>query len=108
MTAEPRHLRSLVDQIEDEIKAIRAVLGTARDAQWMRPRQTDAERAASRQKGTHSDPTGETAVDPVRLRLRDAVRRSDVALHGALGGLRGSRRALEGAMRRWDGEREEG
>lgn len=97
-------LARLVALVEQEAKELRAVLPDALERQWdaspvPRPR-NDTTRKAS---GIRRDPTADTALDPRRLAVRDTVIRAQRVLTDAAIALRGTRRAVERAVARFDG-----
>lgn len=105
MTTRPdTRLTTLAEQSRDEALAILQLLPALFDAQWAKSERPDSDRpepedAGIRGKGgPPSDPTGDIATDPHRLRIRSELRVSDRHLLHAFTLLRGSRAALERAL----------
>lgn len=95
-------MNPLDENIAEAFRALKQIedhLTLAEDHQWNRPPNYSDSGEKRRQEGVHSDPTGETASDPVRLRLREAVlatERDSFALRQALYRIEARlRRALE-------------
>ena len=108
MSDKKRVRSEAVENIDVAIKALvalRELTVKAEGDEWVRPKSADdhPEDPGIRMRGGHSDPTGDTAVDGLRLRLRRALRlnRSNAVLlrNGALG----MHSDLVGAYRAYDG-----
>lgn len=88
-----------------DLLALAQLLGDVEELQWKpapipKPRE-DTDRKAA---GGHGDPTGDTALDPRRLELRQAYTRAAATLGEISHSARMARRDLEEAVGRWSGE----
>jgi len=89
-------------------RALRTYLAEARAVQWqkskVRTKSVDDGEGGKAAGAPPSDPTADAALDPVRLRLRDAVRRGERALkHGGPEEQAASARVLAEALDAWAG-----
>lgn len=69
MSNEEERLSALLADVADEFRALALLLPTAYERQWSAARV----QARAGNELTYSDPTGEAATDPRRLRVRAAV-----------------------------------
>ena len=101
MRPDRQRLENLLDQAEADLKAIRETLDVAEEAQWLRsPVKGENVKVRSNHPG---DPTGDTVIDPRRLKLRQSVKAADGNLLKASALLKGTRAALERGLRAWEG-----
>lgn len=100
-------LEALVALIREETDALAALLPGAVSRQWTaspvpKPREDTTERAS----GGKSDPTGDTALDGRRIRVRECVREAEALLRQSAIRTRGVRRGMERALAAYDGSKE--
>ena len=94
-----RRLTSLIDEVRQEVGDLVALLPTAYERQWTPARvQT---RVGS--PPLHADPTGETATDPRRLKVRAEVLAAERAVEETAATLREARARLGSALEGWAG-----
>lgn len=100
--------RADVDRIADSIgadaHALAQLLEDASEIQWERPTRRATEEAP-RARGVFSDPTSEVALDPRRLRVREAYEAALVAFVNSYDDLTNARSRLTQALEGWKGER---
>lgn len=101
----PRNLTAVVREGAEAFTRLAALAASADEIQWEaspRPRsREDSDRKAA---GGHGDPTGDVALDPRRLAVREAMVQAERALEGALQGLQAARGALAKAVDEWHGD----
>lgn len=93
----------IANSIGDDARAMAALLEDASHVQWERPTRRAAEEAP-RAKGVFSDPTAEVALDPRRLRVREAYNDALVAFVRAYDDLSNARSRLTQALEGWKNE----
>lgn len=82
-----------------------ALASSAEGIQWERShRPTPRDDADRKAAGGHGDPTGDTALDPRRQELREAVEGAALALEDTIAKARQAHTALEAAVASWHGE----
>lgn len=95
-----RRLSALVGDYAEAIREVAALLPTAYERQWNPAR-------VQTRVGTpplYSDPTGETATDPRRLRVRAAVIESEREIEEATATVRATTARLRHALDAWVGD----
>lgn len=99
-----RRLGDLMRRVVESALNLHTLLPDAYEYQW-RPAtfRTDRDGGPRPKGGPPSDPTGETAVDPRRLRLRAAVIASERELEEAAGALDAAAGRLRVALEAWRG-----
>lgn len=107
----PDRFALLVQSVSRATKDVETITPAIAEAQWspsrkMAPaplRESDMVDTGIRSKGEYSDPTGETAVDLRRARVRREVRTAEDHLLRALAYLNGAHAALDRALGAWEG-----
>lgn len=99
-------LESLVRLIRDETEALGAILPEALERQWIaspvpKPREDTTERSS----GGRSDPTGDSALDGRRLKVRQGVKDAESVLRQTAIRVRGARLFLERSVAEWEGRK---
>ena len=97
-----KHMK-LITNIRKELDDLEKSLHRARDVQWERPPTSATSSTDRRARGGHSDPTGDTAVDPQRLSVRRAVTVSEHELERIFLRLRPLAGAVRHSVGRWEG-----
>lgn len=88
----------------EDLDAIARLLEDAEAVRFMPSRKPGRpDDAGVRSKGVHSDPTAETALDPVRMELSSAVAEAQGTLRAAYRSAERARRRLERALSAWAG-----
>lgn len=100
-----RTLKETVRDGSDAFVRLSFLVSSAEELQWERapkvkPRD-DVDRKAA---GGHGDPTGDIALDPRRLELRQAVEDAALALDGATLAARTAHASLSAALESYHGE----
>lgn len=101
-------MQELTDELREVVRSaarLNAVLVDARDRQWQAPpaQPHGPAEGGAPVGGPPSDPTGETATDPRRLRVRRAVDEALAALADARGTVDTATRRLGDALDAWAG-----
>lgn len=103
MTTHPNRHAHLAVAASLHARTIGSLLVEADEAQWERSRKPGSAQSVGRSKGTHADPTPGIAMDPARLRLRDAVRHAERTIIFAERDLERAKGRLERALNSWAG-----
>jgi hypothetical protein len=90
----------LLERAADHLHAVAELYDLAASLQWTKPRQVESP-GGDRPKGSHSDPTADTAIDSRRLQVRQAVAKVDRDAQRLYDEIAGLRTALERAIRGW-------
>lgn len=96
----PSEARKIADAIAADADALCGLLDDANSVMWERPRHR-GQSEGPRPRGVFGDPTGEVAIDPRRLRIREAFQRAIVEYVRAYDQLNAARADLEGALENW-------
>lgn len=88
-----------IDRLREAVVELEALLEDVSEDQWTKSRLTGGSGAQ------HSDTTGDTAVDPRRLDLREQIVRANAVLTLARGHVTAARRRVADAHERWSGDR---
>lgn len=104
MTTDTQRLTEILREVVEAALDLYAILPDAYEYQW-RPGalHSDREGGPRGKGGPPADPTGETAVDPRRLRLRAAVIQSERELEDARDDLAAAAGRLRTALEAWRG-----
>lgn len=93
----------LIELTRNELDRLEAAVRTAGSYQWDRPPGQKASPGEVRGRGGHSDPTGDTAVDPTRLSVREALRLTHQDADRVFRTVRSMTGRVQHAARRWEG-----
>lgn len=102
-------LTYLVRQVAKEAAMLADTLDQVFSIRWERSPATQgpSDRIGVRSNDGPADPTADIATDPNRLYLSTVLSRTEGPLRAALIGVRGARRGLELALKRWTGPEED-
>jgi hypothetical protein len=101
----PGHITDTVTLIGRILARIEAHATTLQDIQWERGRRpASANDAGTRQRGGKPDPTGETATDAPRIRVRDALKATHRDLDRVARDLLILEARMALAIKKWEGE----
>ncbi len=103
MSNEVESIRKMVAAIRSELDYLGVTLQAVEHDQWLSPpREPVAGEDVKVKSSGHSDPTGETASDPVRLALRDSVQTAESVVRHSLQQIRGVRVGLQNRHKGWE------
>ena len=103
MSDEVENIRKMVAAIRSELDWLSVTLQAVEHDQWSSPpREPVAGDDVKVKSSGYSDPTGDTASDPVRLGLREAVQLTDGTLKHSFQQIRGARVGLQNRHRGWE------
>ena len=106
MSDEVENIRKWVAAIRSELDWLSVTLQAVEHDQWSSPpREPVADQDVKVTSSGHSDPTGDTASDPVRLGLREAVQLTDGTLKHSFQQIRGARVGLQNRHAGWEKNR---
>lgn len=102
---ETKSLGLLLEILTREIEALKAAYDAAEPRQWeASPVPKQGGEAARSSASTVANPTADIALDPRRLALRDTTTKATAAVRDAVVRVVASRKALERAVVRFDGD----
>ena len=103
MSNEVESMTSMIAAIRAELDYLGVTLQAVAQDQWLAPpREPVAGEGVKVKSSGHSDPTGDTASDPVRLGLRQAVQLTDGTLKHSFQQIRGARVGLQNRHKGWE------
>lgn len=93
----------IADKIGDDARALAQLMEDASEIQWERPTRRAPEETP-RARGVFGDPTVEVALDPRRLRVREAYHAALVTFVKSYDDLLTARSRLTDALEAWKGQ----
>lgn len=93
----------IIDLIRHDLDALEEAARHASAVQWEPAPRSRANPLDVRSRGGHTDPTGDAAVDPPRLRVRDALRSAERDVARILRDVRSVAGRVQHAVARWEG-----
>jgi hypothetical protein len=103
MSDEVENMRKMVEAIRAELDWLNVTLQAVESDQWFAPpREPVAGEDVKVRSSGYSDPTGDTASDPVRLGLRGMVQTAEGVVRHSLHQIRGVRVGLQNRHSGWE------
>jgi hypothetical protein len=100
MSAE--RILTLIEHTRKDLDLLEANVRRAASVQWERPTSRRTSASDIKARGGHRDPTGDTAVDPVRLSVRRSIVRTDTEMVKVARTVRGLAGLVGHAVGTWE------